>query len=571
MKCKWTARAAALLGALAVTGAGAPCAVSDWLVDVPQGIDSLLRSVEPAPVVNTHLVMVHLSARPPMAATMPAAAPVHDPVREAAVRRTWLAARRKNPGGWLRLIYAVEDEDAAQTAAALRSRSIDVNAPLNPMTRQSLLDLAAEGSQPEVVRLLLEHGAHARAQPGEQVDVHPLADAMLNLGDRIHDPNLVNPYTGVRGTAAGSAAIVKLLLDAGADPDARLSQGYDELPPLGSLMLIPRFHGDLALARLLVQHGARVDGTDAAHSPLVLAIERGYEDYVQLFLDSGKFSVGGLNDALTAAAGARNGLLIRELLAAGADPDTRSAGRPMLCSTLLLEQPQATALALVAHGADVNADCGIGRTPLTVAKDADHQLIDMLISRGGRLGVPETDRADLAAHGVYPGPLTWAVVHHHDYAAARLLARNPRLAQAECGLVLYAAASGARLTLAELFGLGADPNASTTSGITALMVAAYHGDTGVMGVLLAQPGIDVNRATPWHFNRDFFHPSLEGETPPLRSGSRTALMFAALSGSVAATDLLLSHGAFAHETDAEGLRAADYARNPDVAQVLFAH
>jgi uncharacterized protein len=562
---------AVFLGALAGAGAGAPCTTSDWLVDVPQGTDLLMRSIAPAPTIRTHLVQVRVGAPSPTAASVPVAAPVHDAAREAAVRRAWLRARRKNPDAWLRLIYAVEDDDAAQTAAALRSRGIDVNAPLNPATRESLLDLAAEGSQPEVVRLLLEHGAHARARPGEQVDVHPLADAMGNLASRIHDPNLTNPYTGAPETAAGSVAILRLLLDAGADPDARLSWGYDELTPLASLVLMPRFDGDLALARLLVQHGARVDGTDAARSPLVLAIERGDQDYVQLFLDSGKFSPGGLNDALTAAAGVRNGLLMQELLAAGADPDTRLAGRPILCSTLLFGQQRATALALVAHGADVNADCGIGQTPLTLADDADHHLIDMLVSRGARLGVPDTDRADFAAHGVYPGPLTWAVAHHHDYAAARLLARHPQWAQAECGLVIYAAASGAKFTLAELFTQGADPNASTSSGVTALMAAAYHGDVGALQVLVSQPGIDINRSTPWHFDREFFTPRLEGVQPPLRYGSRTALMYAALGGSVEATELLLRHGAHAHARDAEGLQAADFARNDDIVAVLSAH
>ncbi|HEY1891686.1 MAG TPA: ankyrin repeat domain-containing protein [Steroidobacteraceae bacterium] len=435
---------------------------------------------------------------------------------------------------------------------------------------QSLLDLAAEGSQPEVVRLLLAHGAHARGRPDEQVDVNPLAVAMVNLADRIHDPHVINPFTGARETAAGSVAIIRLLLDAGADPNAPLSQGYDELSPLGSLMLIPRFDGDLVLARLLVQHGARVDGTDAAHSPLVLAIERGNQDYAQLFLDSGKFSATGLNDPLAAAAGAQNGLLMQELVAAGADPDTRWADRPMLCRILLFNQQRTTALALVAHGANVNADCGIGQTPLTLADDADHQVIDMLVSRGGRLGVPDTDRADLVTHGLYPGPLTWAVVHHHDYAAARLLARNPQWAQAECGLVIYAAASGAKFTLAELFRQGADPNASTASGVTALMVAAYHGDVGALQVLVSQPGIDINRATSWQFDREFFTPPLEGGQPPLRYGSRTALMFAALGGSVGATELLLHHGAYAHERDAEGWQAADFARNGGVVAALSA-
>lgn len=568
MKHKPVAYVAALFGALVGIGAGAPCTVNNSLVDVPEGPDYLVRSIESAPAVRTHLVMVRLGAQPPLAAPARAPAPIHNPAREAAVRRTLLAARSRHPHDWQRLIYAVEDDDAAATAAALRSRTIDVNSPLDFATRWSLLDLAAGGGQPAVVRLLLEHGAHARAQPGEEADVHPLATAMLALRIRIADPKLTNPYTGAPQSAAASAAIIKLLLKSGADPNIPLSQSRDELPPLGSLMLIPRFDGDLALARLLVQHGARVDGADAAHSPLVLAIERGDQDYAQLFLASGKFSTGGLDDALLAAAGLHDSPLVTQLLAAGADPDATSAGRPVLCSMLESDPQQAGALALVAHGANVNADCAAGRTPLTLADDADHPLIDMLVSRGGRLGVPEPDRAELAAHGVYPGPLTWAVVHHHDYAASRLLARNPQGAQAECGLIIYAAASGATLTVAELLRQGADPNASTATGLTALMAAAYHGETGVLQVLVTQPGIDINRTTPWHFNRESFTPQLEGERLPLRTGSRTALMYAALGGSVTATDLLLRHGAHAHERDAEGLQAADFARNPDVVAVL---
>lgn len=565
MKCRWIARAAAVLAAPALIGAGAPCTMSNWPVDIPDGPDNFIRIIEPAPAIRTHLVVVHLNARPPIA-TSPSA-PVHSAIH-AAVRRDWLAARHEHPSDWERLIYAVEDENATRTAAALRSSAIDVNAPLNPMSRESLLNLAAAGSQPEVVRLLLAHGAHARTQPGDEVDAHPIANAMMTIEDTVRDPYLTNPWTGAAHTIGGSAAIIRLLLDAGADPDARLTMS-DELTPLGSLMFIPRFDGDLALARLLVQHGARIDGTGWGRSPLTLAIERGNLDYAQMFIDDGKAGAGALHDALVAATGLQNGSLVEKLLAAGANPDTIAHGRPLLC-TELSNQQQAIALALLAHGADVNADCGEDQTPLSLADDSNHQLIDLLVSRGGRLGVPDADGSALAAHGVHPGPLTWAVLHQHDYAAARLLARNPQMASAECGLVIYAAASGAKFTLAELFRHGADPNASTASGITALMVAAYHGDTGVLAVLLAQPGIDVNLATPWHFNRNFFTPSLEGGKAPLRIGSRTALMFAALSGSVAATDLLLSHGAFAHQTDAEGLRAADYARNPDVAQVLFA-
>lgn len=572
MKRRSVAGVAALFGLYVAGGARAGCAVNDWPLDIPNGTDSLLRFVAPAPAVATHLTVVRLSAGPPIAASV--AAPVHraSPKRPWHKRQAVLAARRRHSDDWDRLIYAIEDGDAPRTAAVLRSGRVDVNAPLNPETRETLLDLAAAGSQPEVVRLLLQHGAHVRAGSGGRTAVHPLASAMSHLEWTL-DGAVRNPFTGADETPADSEAIIRMLLEWGADPDVPLTD-LDDLTPLVSLMLMPRFDGDLALARLLVQHGAHVEGVGSGRSPLLLAIERGNQDYVQLFLGSARISPRGLTEALIAAARLQNGSLADSLLAAGADPNASADGQPLLCRALLFPNGQAIALALLTHGANPNADCDrphIGEsTPLTYAEYADHELIDQFVGRGGRLGVPDRDKADLVAHGVYPGPLIWAVLHHHDYLAGRLLARDPRSAQAECGLVVYAAAYGAKFTLAELFRHGADPNASTTSGITALMVAAYHGDVDVLKVLLAQPGIAIDRATPWHFNRDFFTPSLEGEGSPLRTGSRTALMFAALSGSPAAIDLLLSHGANAYQTDAEGLRAADYARNLDVARLLSA-
>jgi hypothetical protein len=53
------------------------------------------------------------------------------------------------------------------------------------------------------------------------------------------------------------------------------------------------------------------------------------------------------------------------------------------------------------------------------------------------------------------------------------------------------------------------------------------------------------------------------------SGARTALMFAALSGSGEATATLLAHGARLHQTDAEGQEAAQYARGEAVLLALY--
>jgi ankyrin repeat protein len=227
------------------------------------------------------------------------------------------------------------------------------------------------------------------------------------------------------------------------------------------------------------------------------------------------------------------------------------------------------ALELLAHRANPNADCGgpfaPGNTPLTVANSPE--LIDALIAQGGQLGVPAQDAANYQSHGVQPGPLTWALLHHRDYLASALLARDPRLAD-ECGAVVYAARYGADATLAKLFKLGANPNATSEHGVSALMAAAFHGESKALVILLAQPRIDINRATPSHLNTGFFTIQLEGRQPPLAYGSRTALMFASLGGSADAASLLIAHGAQVHQKDAEGIEASQYAHNAAVAAVF---
>jgi len=102
------------------------------------------------------------------------------------------------------------------------------------------------------------------------------------------------------------------------------------------------------------------------------------------------------------------------------------------------------------------------------------------------------------------------------------------------------------------------------------MAAAFYGQTPALQVLLAQPRIKVNQTTPRHFNSGYFRIQVEGHGPPLISGARTALMFAAMSGSGDATAALLANGANLHQTDAEWQGAAQYARSEAVLQVLNA-
>jgi uncharacterized protein len=553
------------LGVAKPVAADSFCSISDWPLEMPEGTADIVRFISPGLTPYVVVTEVHKSTR--TVGSHPLTAGVALPLAP----RDWKDRRSATPSQWQKLFYAVMDDDAAQLDRLLASTRVDLNASPSSDGRGSLLNAAAELGEPEVARVLIAHGAHARNQPGDSVQLHPIADAVGGLQGYLNTRDRPEPFFNQPPRSlARFLAVLRLLLDAGADPDA-LVVPNETLSALGNLMFTPRFAGDVDLVRLLVAHGASVDGPPPIRSPLGIAFDKGYDDYAGVLLANQHVSTATLNQGLVLAMGRANVAMGQTLLAAGADANFKNGTHPVLCRALESPELHPLALALLANRADVNADCGApgapGSTPLTLVDPADHELVDLLVAGGARLGVPATDATLYRSHGVDPGPINWAILHRRDHLASALLAREPATAH-ECGAVVYAARYGAAETLARLFLLGGDPNSRSAGGVSGLMAAAYHGEARALQVLLAQPRIEVDGATPRHLNPTAFSIQLEGRQPPLTFGSRTALMFAALGGSADSASLLIAHGARIHQKDAEGLEAAEYAHNEAVARLL---
>jgi ankyrin repeat protein len=565
-------RSSLLFGILALSvaspgAAGVLCSISDWPLEMPEGTSDFVRFLGPGSGSGAAATVVEVRK---VTRTAGAARAGTSGDTGAQVKpRDWKTNRSPAPTELERLRYAVFDNDLAQVDRLTKSAAIDVNA-----GHGSLLEIAVSEGEPDIARLLITRGARVRSPPGEEPPLHLVANAVSGLDgylDNRDQPDLF--FNRPPRSIAGYVAVIRLLLDAGADPNALLAPG-ETLSALGNLMLAPRFEGDVDIARLLVAHGALVDGLPPFRSPLGIALDRGHDDYATVLLADHQISSATLNQGLAAAIAHESAGMAQTLLDAGADANFTVGRTPIFCTTLYSYERRSMALELLAHHANPNADCGgqyaPGNTPLTVANADDPELIDALIAHGGQLGVPAQDAANYRSQGVYPGPLNWALLHHRDYLASSLLARDPRGAD-ECGAVVYAARYGAAATLTKLFKLGSDPNATSERGVSALMAAAFHGQSKTLEILLEQPRIDVNRSTPNHLNAAFFTIQLEGRQPALVYGSRTALMFASLGGSADAASLLLAHGARVHQTDAEGIEASQYARNAPVAAVFKDH
>jgi ankyrin repeat protein len=392
-----------------------------------------------------------------------------------------------------------------------------------------------------------------------------------------------------------------VLLDAGADADGVLDPTHPQ-SALSVLEAMPRFDGDLRIAKLLLDHGAQLGASTPGGSPLAVAVAHGRDEFLDLVLDGRHVDPSGLDAALAPAVARRDAGIAARLLAAGASPNAHDQyGRTLFCATLqggaasralallflehgarsdlecvggpplnLAIHDRELALLLLEHGADPNRTDRHGATALNLAAESDHALLDALLAHGARLGHPLTDETrSMGPTHAADGPTVQAIMERRDYLATRLLQRDGLQTDTPCAAVLYAASLGASGTLAELLRRGADPNSTTDRGVTALMTAAYHSDTEALRTLLAQPRIQVDATTPTVVNIGRFVPLAEG-SGPLRTGHRTALMYAAVAGSADSCKLLLQHGASVRETDAEGRTALDYAKDPAVLSVLKA-
>jgi ankyrin repeat protein len=250
----------------------------------------------------------------------------------------------------------------------------------------SALMIAAEEGHADVIRLLAQAGANVEERRGGDDDgfkplhvaaEHGRADAitaLLDAGARADARSAADITPLMLAAASGKATAVRVLLAKGADPLAESQYGQTPFDYAKGGRII-RILKSAADARAKAPRARRLSPHKAARPSLVSAIASGRAKRA------------------------------RELLDAGADPNERFSGAPILTHAVINHAVPIVAL-LLESGPDVNATDDEGKTPLDNAQhmngmyDGNYQdVVDLLKRHGAKRS------AQLAVRASRPRPV----------------------------------------------------------------------------------------------------------------------------------------------------------------------
>jgi ankyrin repeat protein len=258
--------------------------------------------------------------------------------------------------------HALARERGHESWIALKKAIADRVEPETPLT--ALLAAAGRGDAAAVAAIL---------------DEHP---------DLVNQRGTLPANTGLRTAlhfGVGHEAVVKTLLDRGADPNVR-DEGDNACP-----IHFAAERGDLPIVTLLVEHAADPIGAGTEHELDVVGwavcFDYAFHSEVARYL-----LAHGATYTLFSAVALGEPAVIHELVHSGADLNARmdrtNHRRTALHLAVVKKQPASLA-ALIDLGADLNLEDAVGLTPLDqAALDGEDEMTRLLITAGAAITLP---------------------------------------------------------------------------------------------------------------------------------------------------------------------------------------
>lgn len=343
-----------------------------------------------------------------------------------------------------------------------------------------------------------------------------------------------------RAASLRHRALVEMLLDAGADPDAVRGDGYRPI----HLAIMPNWSigasgsSGLEIADLLLARGAR--------NSMFIAAMRGDSPYIREALRRDRTLADEADSCqhrpLSAAVRRNDTELVQLLLDHGADPNApeEGASRGHALWVAAHDRRHDLVRLLLQHGADPNAYVESSGTPMEMAR-GDDELYALLVAHGGVADAPEGDRFSSAVEA-----------ERYDEVERMIRARPGLLEEAGWGDGILAgpAHDGNHRLIEMLMRLGA-----RVPKVSKWAPYYYFKHESTAAFLLAH-GMDPNHMN-WHRLTLLHHMAAEGELGKARllldhgadidaldeEYRSTPLGLAARRGQMEMVELLLSRGA----------------------------
>jgi ankyrin len=229
-----------------------------------------------------------------------------------------------------------------------------------------------------------------------RVDDIEIADVLIRAGAKVSVANREGVTPMQLAAMNGSAAMLRRLLSAGADPNAPLTQYGDT-----ALMMASRT-GKTDAIRVLLESGANVNAKEkwGGTTPLMWAVAEHHPDAVKVLIDAGA-DVSARSNFVGPANG--RGFEGRTPVAVNPDQKVEEFASGWMTSLMFAarEGDLASARLLVTAGADVNAIAADGKDALGLAIfNGNYELASFLVDNKSNVNQADTQRFT---------PLFWAV------------------------------------------------------------------------------------------------------------------------------------------------------------------